>query len=89
MSTGAFFGVPGLVIGGAVAGTTELDFLLLGHSNPRKPPSESINGTLTEPGLSLDHLGLPYAESISGKADSAAARGSLTGLYVSNLVVIQ
>ena len=79
LSTGAFFGVPGLVIGGAVAGATELGYRLLGHSNPRKLSSESIGGTVTEPGLSLDRLGRTYAESLSGKADAAAARGGLTG----------
>jgi pimeloyl-ACP methyl ester carboxylesterase len=79
LSTGAFFGVPGLLVGGAVAGVAELGYRLLGHSNPRKPPSESIGGTVTESGLSLDHLGRTYAESLSGKADAAAAKGGLTG----------
>jgi pimeloyl-ACP methyl ester carboxylesterase len=79
LSTGAFFGVPGLFVGGVVAGVTELGYRLIGHSNPRKPPSVSIGGTVTKPGLSLDHLGQTYAESLSGKADAAAARGNLTG----------
>jgi pimeloyl-ACP methyl ester carboxylesterase len=79
LSTWAFFGVPGLFVGGAVAGVTELGYRLLGHSNPHKPHSESISGTVTEPGLSLDHLGRTYAESLSGKADAAAAMGVLRG----------
>ena len=79
LSTGAFFGVPGLLVGGAVAGVAELGYRLLGHSNPRKPPLESIGGTVTESGLSLDHLGRTYAESLSGKADAAAAKGGLAG----------
>ena len=79
LSTGAFFGVPGLVIGGAVAGATELGYHLLGHSHPNKPPSESMSGAATEPGLSLDHLRQPYSESISGKADAAATIGGLRG----------
>jgi hypothetical protein len=79
LSTGAFFGVPGLVIGGVVAGATEIGYHVLGHSHPRKPPSESIGGAVTEPGLSLDHMGRAYAETLGGKADAAAARGVLRG----------
>lgn len=79
LTTGAFFGVPGLVIGGAVAGATELGYRLLGHSHPNKPPSESISGAVTEPGLSVDHLRPMYADSVSGKADALAARGVLRG----------
>jgi hypothetical protein len=79
LSTGAFFGFPGLVLGGIVAGATEIGYRVLGHSHPRKPPSESIGGAVTEPGLSLDHLGRTYAESLGGKADAAAAKGVLRG----------
>jgi hypothetical protein len=43
---------------------------------------------VTGPGISLEHLGLAYAESLSGKADVVVARGVLKGLYFSNLVVI-
>jgi hypothetical protein len=56
LSMGAFFGVPGLIVGGAVAGAMELSYRLLGHLHSNKPPSESISGAVTEPGLSIDHL---------------------------------
>jgi hypothetical protein len=79
LSGGAIFGVPGLIAGGLIAGATELGYHMLGHSHPRKPPSESIGGTVTEPGLSIDHLGRTYTDSLSGKADAAAARGVLRG----------
>jgi hypothetical protein len=82
LTTGAFFGVPGLVIGGAIAGATELGYrALLGHSNPRKPISESMGGAFTESGLSIDHLGRGggYAGSTSGIIDSAAAKPGLRG----------
>ena len=79
LSGGAVFGVPGLVIGGVVAGATEIGYRILGHSHPRKPASESISGAVTEPGLSFDHLGRTYADSLSGKADAVAARGVLRG----------
>jgi len=79
LSGGAFFGIPGLIAGGVVAGATEIGYHLLGHSHPRKPPSESISGAVTEPGLSIDHLGRTYTDSLSSKADAAAARGVLRG----------
>jgi hypothetical protein len=75
LAGGAVFGVPGLLIGGALAGATDLGYHLLGHSHPNKPPSESIGGSVTEAGLSIDHLRPVYADSISGKADALAARG--------------
>ena len=79
LSTGAVFGVPGLLIGGTIAGATEIGYRLLGHSHPRKPPSESIGGAVTEAGLSIDHLKSTYSDSVSGKADAAAARAVLKG----------
>jgi hypothetical protein len=79
LSGGAVFGVPGLIVGVVVAGATEIGYRLLGHSHPRKPPSESIGGTVTEPSLSFDHLGRTYADSLGGKADAAAAMGVLKG----------
>jgi hypothetical protein len=75
LAGGSVFGVPGLLLGGALAGATELGYRLLGHSHPNKPPSESIGGSVTEAGLSIDHLRPVYADSISGKADALAARG--------------
>lgn len=81
LSTGAFFGVPGLLLGGAVAGATEIGYRFLGHAHPNKPPSESMGGAVTESGLSIDHLRpeVAYADSVSGKADAIAARGALRG----------
>ncbi len=79
LSTGAFFGVPSLIIGGAVAGATELCYHLLGHSHPNKPPSHFIGGAVTEPGLLLDKMRRTYAESLGGKADAVATTGGLRG----------
>jgi hypothetical protein len=75
LTGGAVFGVPGLLIGGVIAGATELSYRLLGHSHPAKPHSESIGGSVTEAGMSIDHLRPVYADSVSGKADALAARG--------------
>ncbi len=55
LSTGALFGVYVLIVGGAIAGATELGYHLLGHSHPNKPLSESISGAAPETCLSLDH----------------------------------
>ena len=82
LTTGAFFGVPGLLVGGAIAGATELGYRVsLGHSHPQKPISESMGGAITESGLSMGHLGRGggYAGSASGIIDSAAVNPGLRG----------
>jgi hypothetical protein len=56
LSTGAFYGVPGFIVGGAVAVATEFSYHLLGHSHPNETLSESISDAENEPNLSLDHL---------------------------------
>ena len=78
LGVGAFFGAAGLLLGGTVAGATEIAYRTLGHAHPRKRDSESMSGAVTEAGMSLGHL-VPgdYAESTAGKADSRAARSGL------------
>jgi hypothetical protein len=73
---GTVFGAPGLLIGASLAGATELGYRLLGNLHPNKQPLESIGGSVSEAGLSIDHFRPVYSDSVSGKADALAARGS-------------